>query len=1048
MNTLDDIQWEFEPTFQIANKFGTDCDVCGRNVPEKEGLASKGPQDNWFTVCMSRKCIEARNLTPPGEEKRALEYDGEKAWIDMPYDEDALPLLRSLPEARWNPDDSVWEVSADPKDRPRILDIAERLELDVDDAFEDFEADSTIQQHLERSEDAGLYDYQLDGVRFLMQHSSALLGDDMGVGKAQPLDSKILTPDGWERMATITVGDIVMGDDGQPTQVEETFPQGDKEIFCIEFSDGTTAQCCNEHLWDVITPTRKRRNSGYLTLSLEEIQKRGLHEKSGNRKWFIPMTDPVQFPTSELPIDPYVMGVLLGDGSFRGNTPSLSNSEEELIEKVQQRLSDKFEMNEVNCEVRCPEYNFTNLSGELYKLGLHLRKSTTKFIPESYQFGDVQQRRALLAGMLDTDGSVFSSTIEYSSSSKQLADGVKHLVESLGGTARISTRIPTYTYEGKTKKGSRSWRLHITMPNGVNPLSLSRKASSLDRQGKYGPTRSIEAVHYVGTKEAKCIRVGAKNSRYLTNNYVVTHNTVQTIMAIPKTSKTVVTCPNSAKYVWADEVEKWRPGLDVTIPSMDERRPPKEGEIVVVNYSRLPGKIQDDWSTDDIPEQGVELEDGWEGIDVLIGDECHAFKNREAQRTRRFRELRNHAEKVWGLTGTPLSNRPFDLWGTLSSLGLAFDVYGSFQKFLDLFGGRRGRYGIEFRGSPDREASERLRRYMLRRMKEDVLDELPAKTRQDIHVELDGDTAGWLDEVAEVVDFDDKDVELEDLKRMLRSTSLPKFEDFSAFRAKLAEAKYSHAVEIVEEYEEAEEPLVVFSDHRGPVEKLGEREGWACIHGGTPDEERGPMVDAFQNGKLKGIALTIGAGKEGLTLTEASDLLFVDLSWIPGDNAQAEDRIRRIGQEDDACLYKRLVTDHPLDKHIMSLLDEKLEQISEGVEAEIDYEPGEDDEDVEFIQEDADDWEERVQEYQEEKRKNAVSAEERDAVTKAMQEMLRRCDGAVTEDGVGFNGHDAGVARQMMPKLPDNDGAVRYCKQMLQKYRGQIGTQFPSIYED
>jgi len=152
---------------------------------------------------------------------------------------------------------------------------------------------------------------------------------------------------------------------------------------------------------------------------------------------------------------------------------------------------------------------------------------------------------------------------------------------------------------------------------------------------------------------------------------------------------------------------------------------------------------------------------------------------------------------------------------------------------------------------------------------------------------------------------------------------LPPFEKLSAARAALATAKIPAALEWIKQYQEnSEKPLVVFSAHRAPVETISELDGFESILGGTPTERRNELVDDFQAGRLKGLAITIKAGGEGLTLTAADHALFVDLEWNPAKNRQAEDRIHRIGQQDSASIVV-LEANHEIDRRLCVLLQYK-----------------------------------------------------------------------------------------------------------------------------
>jgi len=151
-------------------------------------------------------------------------------------------------------------------------------------------------------------------------------------------------------------------------------------------------------------------------------------------------------------------------------------------------------------------------------------------------------------------------------------------------------------------------------------------------------------------------------------------------------------------------------------------------------------------------------------------------------------------------------------------------------------------------------------------------------------------------------------------------------------RAELASSRTEAAHALADECEEQECPLVVFSAHVEPVRSLGARAGWAYIDGSTSMEDRERIVDQFQNGKMPGIALSIRAAGVGLTLTRAWKAVFVDLDWTPAGNAQAEDRLCRIGQTHDHIEIVQMVSDHPLDLRVLELLAEKSRVIDGAIE--------------------------------------------------------------------------------------------------------------------
>ena len=408
---------------------------------------------------------------------------------------------------------------------------------------------------------------------------------------------------------------------------------------------------------------------------------------------------------------------------------------------------------------------------------------------------------------------------------------------------------------------------------------------------------------------------------------------IQTAVAISPKAPVVTVCPASLKRsVWGKEIQKWRPDLAVSIlAGRGSFYWPDASEMVVVNYDILPtGEVKAD---DDLfskalakPAKGT----------ILIADEAHALKNRKANRTKAFKAMRDQVfeadGKVWLLTGTPLLNNPMELWNLLEICGCATEVFGHFGKFMKLFGGNKGMYGVKFEGTVSKDVPDALKKAILHRRREEVLPDLPTKIWNDIQVELDPEVAKIADEAIEAAKL--KGIDFEMLADEVALTKLvgAAFEQMSKARSALAKAKIPAMLEQVQVYEDSGEPVVVFSYHRDPIDILKARPGWAVITGDTKDEERAQIVTDFQGGRLKGLGATIQAGGTGLTLTRAHQMIFVDLAWTPALNKQAEDRCCRIGQT-RGVIVNRLVADHAIDQRVADLLLTKQKLIESSVEA-------------------------------------------------------------------------------------------------------------------
>ncbi len=418
-----------------------------------------------------------------------------------------------------------------------------------------------------------------------------------GTGKAQPLDARVMTPDGWRMMGQMEPGMQVMTPEGTPADVLEVFPQGEKDIYRVHFSDGSATECCKEHLWYTRTTLNRDQRKPGSVKSLEEILGSLRYGAQRKRNHSIPVTKPLDFAPRELAVDPYLLGVLIGDGSMSIGHLSLSTSDSFIIEECEPLLS------EVGCyfgnhtaydySICCeaapgaPRRSFLRRDSEtgeehryesisevvaagfdrtsVYKAcdGTHRAhrghvwrsvepevesvhplknflleqdlwgcKSEEKFIPDAYLFGSIEQRTALLQGLMDTDGTIDEGGHQsFTTTSKRLADDFRYLVQSLGGTVKVRTRQTHYTHAGEKREGRISYRCNLCLPNELVPFRLPRKLERVKHCAKYKPRRYIDCIEYVGKKPAKCILIDHPEHLYLTDDCIVTHNTILAIAA-------------------------------------------------------------------------------------------------------------------------------------------------------------------------------------------------------------------------------------------------------------------------------------------------------------------------------------------------------------------------------------------------------------------------------------------------------------------------------------------------------------------------------------
>lgn len=362
-----------------------------------------------------------------------------------------------------------------------------------------------------------------------------------GSGKAVHNNTIVQTPNGPVRIADLIIGEEIFGTDGEIYHVEGIYPQGLKDIWEVEFSEGTVIEACEDHLWTFQQRKNRRRNDHrkdiFDTMTTKEIyEKIDLYKTEGKSDYkaanvYMPDVLPAEYKEKELILNPYFLGLLLGDGSFTNKTITFSNSEKDILEIFNHTV--KFYENKVvhlrnnDYAIRTTDGKTTTIKNKIEELGLMNKYSTTKFIPEQYLEGSIGQRLDLLKGLIDTDGYCNGSVYEYSTSSEELAKNVKTLAQSLGLTARISIKEkPTYTYKGEQKIGSPSYRIAIKPSKTITKLHTSEKHESAWKNGQSSARITMTDIRPT-TKQAEmtCITVSSPDSLFLVEDYIPTHNT-------------------------------------------------------------------------------------------------------------------------------------------------------------------------------------------------------------------------------------------------------------------------------------------------------------------------------------------------------------------------------------------------------------------------------------------------------------------------------------------------------------------------------------------
>ena len=426
---------------------------------------------------------------------------------------------------------------------------------------------------------------QMSGASRLCNKGNGVLVHDCGVGKGHLLTSDILTPDGWVKMSNIKIGDFVVGKNGKPTKITGVYPLGKVQCYRVTMSDGSFSDVSDEHLWNVQTPNYRSKYPKKWDVVLTKDIKDNLYNNRQDYKYSIPMVESVQFKKRKLKIHPYLLGVLLGDGGISQKHTIISSADEFIIEEIRQYLpqgltikkknNTKYDYSIVAESIRNKLGQFIkghSLLNALREYNLHGTKSNNKFIPDDYKYSTVEDRLALLQGLFDTDGYIGNDgyVTSISSASIQLINDITEMIQSLGGTVSLNHKQPFYTYNGEKKQGQIAHILTIRVPGNINLFRLPRKADKVKPKTKYIPVRFIESIEDIGYHEAQCIKVDAKDSLYICDNYIVTHNTMTGIIATVNQlqtgrAKRPVICVPKAVYTatWLKEVHDLFPNVKI-----------------------------------------------------------------------------------------------------------------------------------------------------------------------------------------------------------------------------------------------------------------------------------------------------------------------------------------------------------------------------------------------------------------------------------------------------------------------------------------------------
>ena len=821
---------------------------------------------------------------------------------------------------------------------------------------------------------------------------------------AQPLDAKVLTPTGWVLMGDLKAGDSVVDPDGGIGLVQGVYPQGIKDIYRVTTVDNGTTECCEDHLWTVRTPHSTRTNR-YITLSTKELLHRGIHafyKGKGGKSWVgnkysLPLPV-IEYPNTP-PLAGYTLGVLLGDGSItQGQVLFYAYGEdEEVVSKlVSEDLPPEYQISKqapgqysiinkqtvqggnhvrwhlnrgvvsLSCSLCLEHKGSGNYFIEtLTKLGLMGRHSHNKFIPEEYFQSSISTRVGLLRGLMDTDGHCKKGgQATYKTTSPQLRDGVVRLVRSLGGLAFISNPILPKTSvikkegrnKGKTVRGIHtSWT--VTMSTPLNPFSMPRKAK------RWNPprlVRSIKDISFSRRAEAQCINVSTKRNLYITDDYIVTHNTLQWRDEFLRFS-------HLRPFVMKDRYRD-KTSSEARFAQMRDFLQGAKKDVLIVKYDSIKGtrkQIEGKFDEEGNPVHGKEkttaemkfytkLFTEFKDRLILVFDECQKFKGVGTANRNLVFGIARSAGKVWGLTATVMKNSLNEFYAIATALGIC--PFGYMPEFTEEFcilrpqyigGGRKKMILVGYQNIS--KFKEGIRPFFLGRSQRQVKEPLPQLSTTYYPLDLSDQQIDLLDDVQNgvfilpptLIEVDGELYERErDPDNMMTKLSVQQLVANHPVLLDPTNTKEFYTTKLSPKEEALldlldgdllGEKCIIFTKYKRWIDRLEKltKEGhftnrkFLRITGDENETQRNKNKRLFQGSPEHDLIVINSAGIEGINLQQAAHMILLDVPWSWGDLIQLVGRMVRMASPHSACTLHVFVAKGTVDEYAIETLKGK-----------------------------------------------------------------------------------------------------------------------------
>lgn len=757
--------------------------------------------------------------------------------------------------------------------------------------------------------------YQISGVDIYYKCKRLLIGDDLGLGKAQPLTARIATPSGWKIMGEMAIGTELFGTDGKIYNVSGVFPQGDRPAYRVTFNDGSFTECDIDHLWKVRDKNRKYRFNTWTNKTTSELLESGLSYNPSQKridsgtalqlKWEIPSADAVEYKEKQFLIPPYTMGALIGDGCMMGDSMCISvpESKNEILERIKLLLHEELKIRP-NMHPACPQYFFTQkiktannvYRTEIRRLCLLNVKSREKFIPIEYMCSSIEQRIDLLRGLMDTDGSAKQNRITFHTCSPVLAQNIKELVHSLGGQA-ISRK-----YDRSKEGKGLEWQVNIRVK--FCPFYLEAKKRQWKSTRTYA--RKIKSIESIGICKQQCISVTAPDKLYLTDEYIVTHNTTIATLSFlkPGTLPAIVVVQSNLQDQWKEQIEMFT-DLKVHLIKVTAPYNLPPADVYITKYSCLAGWVN-------VFSTGM--------FKSAVFDETQELRRVESEKYGGAEVLAANVEYCLGLTATPIMNYANEIWNILNIIKK--DCLGDFYDFLREWTGSS--YGNKPIVTDTAALGTYLREnfFFLRRTREDVNMAMTPVNRLVHEISHDQEEVDKAQDIAKMLaikifegDYFERGAASRQMDMLLRHIT--------------GVSKARYVAEYVKILLDAGEPVVLAGWHRDVYEIWGKElaEYKPVFYTGTESpKQKKQSFNSFTSGEtnLFIISLRSGAGLDGLQF-RCKWIVIGELDWSPKVLDQLIGRVDRPGQEEEVSAVF-LISAGGSDPHIINLLGLKASQ--------------------------------------------------------------------------------------------------------------------------